>query len=79
MNEFELSIRSLNCLQKANVKTIADLVQKTELDLLKRKNFGKKSLNEIKEILADMGLHFGMNIYTEKLRKDQEKTGTHPI
>lgn len=60
VDELELSVRSANCLQNANIKTIADLVQKTEADMLKTKNFGRKSLKEIKEILAEMGLHLGM-------------------
>jgi DNA-directed RNA polymerase subunit alpha len=49
-------------LKNANIKTIADLVQKTELEMLKTKNFGKKSLNEIKEILTEMGLGLGMKL-----------------
>ncbi len=52
VNELELSVRAANCLKNANIKTIADLVQKTETEMLRTKNFGKKSLNEIKEILA---------------------------
>jgi len=59
VNELELSVRAANCLKNANIKTIADLVQKTEVEMLKTKNFGKKSLNEIKEILAEMGLNLG--------------------
>ncbi|MBI5026267.1 MAG: DNA-directed RNA polymerase subunit alpha [Nitrospirae bacterium] len=62
VDEMELSVRSFNCLKNANIKTIADLVQKTEQEMLKTKNFGRKSLNEIKEILHIMGLHFGMRI-----------------
>lgn len=64
VNELELSVRAANCLKNANIKTIADLVQKTEMEMLKTKNFGKKSLNEIKEILAEMGLSLGMKIDT---------------
>lgn len=60
VNELELSVRAANCLKNANIKTIADLVQKTEADMLRTKNFGKKSLNEIKEILTEMGLSLGM-------------------
>ncbi len=59
VNELELSVRAANCLKNANIKTIADLVQKTEGEMLKTKNFGKKSLNEIKEILSEMGLSLG--------------------
>ncbi|RMH36276.1 MAG: DNA-directed RNA polymerase subunit alpha [Nitrospirae bacterium] len=62
VNELELSVRAANCLRNANIKTIADLVQKTEQEMLKTKNFGKKSLNEIKEVLAEMGLHLGMKV-----------------
>ncbi len=54
VDELELSVRAYNCLKTANIRTIADLVQKSEAELLKTKNFGKKSLNEIKTILAEM-------------------------
>src|SRR5579885_796143 len=62
VEELELSVRSYNCLKNANIQTIGDLVQKTEAEMLKTKNFGRKSLNEIKEILAQMGLSLGMKI-----------------
>jgi DNA-directed RNA polymerase subunit alpha len=62
VEELELSVRSANCLKTANIKTIGDLVRKTETDMLKYKNFGRKSLNEIKEILGGMGLSFGMDV-----------------
>ena len=62
VNELELSVRAANCLKNANIKTIADLVQKTEVEMLKTKNFGKKSLNEIKEILSEMGLGLGTKL-----------------
>jgi DNA-directed RNA polymerase subunit alpha len=62
VNELELSVRAANCLKNANIKTIADLVQKTEAEMLRTKNFGKKSLNEIKEILAEMGLGLGTRL-----------------
>ncbi len=62
VNELELSVRAANCLKNANIKTIADLVQKTEMEMLKTKNFGKKSLNEIKEILSEMGLSLGTKL-----------------
>jgi DNA-directed RNA polymerase subunit alpha len=62
VDELELSVRSANCLQNANIKYIYQLVQKTEQDMLKTKNFGRKSLKEIKEILADMGLSLGMDL-----------------
>jgi DNA-directed RNA polymerase subunit alpha len=60
VEELELSVRSYNCLKNANISTIRELVQKTEQDMLKTKNFGRKSLNEIKEILTSMGLSLGM-------------------
>src|SRR5213076_2962730 len=62
VDEMELSVRSYNCLKNANIKTIGELVTKTEAEMLKTKNFGRKSLNEIKEILASMGLALGMKV-----------------
>ncbi len=62
VEELELSVRSYNCLKNANIQTIGELVQKTEAEMLRTKNFGRKSLNEIKEILASMGLSLGMKI-----------------
>jgi DNA-directed RNA polymerase subunit alpha len=62
VEELELSVRSYNCLKNANIRTIRELVGKTEAEMLKTKNFGRKSLNEIKEILASMGLSLGMRI-----------------
>jgi DNA-directed RNA polymerase subunit alpha len=62
VDELELSVRSANCLANANIKSIGDLVQKTEAEMLKTKNFGRKSLKEIKEILAEMGLSLGMKL-----------------
>jgi DNA-directed RNA polymerase subunit alpha len=62
VDELELSVRSANCLANANIKYIGDLVQKTESEMLKTKNFGRKSLKEIKEILAEMGLSLGMKL-----------------
>jgi DNA-directed RNA polymerase subunit alpha len=62
VEELELSVRSYNCLKNANIQTIGELVQKTEAEMLKTKNFGRKSLNEIKEILTSMGLSLGMKI-----------------
>ncbi|MDO8446020.1 MAG: DNA-directed RNA polymerase subunit alpha [Deltaproteobacteria bacterium] len=62
VDELELSVRAANCLKKANIKYIGELVQKTENEMLKTKNFGRKSLNEIKEVLTDMGLHLGMKV-----------------
>jgi len=62
VEELELSVRSYNCLKNAEIRTIRDLVQKTEVEMLRTKNFGRKSLNEIKEILAEMGLSLGMKL-----------------
>jgi len=62
VEELELSVRSYNCLKNANIQSIGELVQKTEAEMLKTKNFGRKSLNEIKEILQSMGLSLGMKI-----------------
>ena len=62
IDELELSVRSYNCLKSAGIQTVRDLVQKTEAELLKTKNFGRKSLNEIKELLAEMKLSLGMDL-----------------
>jgi DNA-directed RNA polymerase subunit alpha len=62
VDELELSVRSANCLENANIKYLGDLVQRTEAEMLKTKNFGRKSLKEIKDILAEMGLGLGMRI-----------------
>ena len=69
VDELELSVRASNCLKTANIRTIADLVQKTESELPKTKNFGKKSLNEIKTILGEMGLSLGMRLDPEELER----------
>jgi len=69
VEELELSVRAQNCLKNANIKTIGELVQKTEHDMLKTKNFGRKSLNEIKEILTSMGLRFGMKVDVDALKQ----------
>ena len=69
VDELELSVRASNCLKTANIRTIADLVQKTESELLKTKNFGKKSLNEIKTILGEMGLSLGIRLDPEELER----------
>jgi DNA-directed RNA polymerase subunit alpha len=62
VDELELSVRSANCLKNDNIVYIGDLVQKSESDMLRTPNFGRKSLNEIKEVLATMGLHLGMQV-----------------
>jgi DNA-directed RNA polymerase subunit alpha len=72
VDELELSVRSANCLKHANIKLIGDLVQKTEAEILATKNFGRKSLNEIKEILAEMGLSLGMKLDTWSQKKNEE-------
>jgi DNA-directed RNA polymerase subunit alpha len=69
VDELELSVRSHNCLKNANIRTIGELVQKTESEILKTKNFGRKSLNEIKEILQQMGLTLGMQIELDGFKK----------
>jgi DNA-directed RNA polymerase subunit alpha len=73
VDELELSVRSANCLKHANIRLIGDLVQKTEAEILATKNFGRKSLNEIKEILSEMGLSLGMNLenWPPKTAKDE--------
>jgi len=71
ISELELSVRSSNCLKEANIKTIADLVRKTEAEMLSFRNFGKKSLAEIKELLAGMGLSLGMQVDQKKLKKEE--------
>jgi DNA-directed RNA polymerase subunit alpha len=62
VDELELSVRSANCLKNDNIVYIGDLIQKTEAEMLRTPNFGRKSLNEIKEVLASMGLHLGMEV-----------------
>ncbi len=68
IDELELSVRSLNCLKNANIRIIADLVPKTEQEILRTKNFGRKSLNEIKALLASMGLHLNMRVDMEAVQ-----------
>ncbi len=82
VDELELSVRSANCLQNAGIKYIGELVQKSEGEMLKTKNFGRKSLNEIKEILTEMGLGFGIKVegfdpeayFANKKKKDGSDT-----
>jgi DNA-directed RNA polymerase subunit alpha len=62
VDELELSVRSANCLKNDNIVYIGDLIQKSESEMLRTPNFGRKSLNEIKEVLAQMGLHLGMEV-----------------
>ncbi|HEY7369542.1 MAG TPA: DNA-directed RNA polymerase subunit alpha [Thermoanaerobaculia bacterium] len=70
VDELELSVRSANCLKNAGIRTIRDLVQKTEKDMLETKNFGRKSLNEIKDILRPMGLSLGMPVEPVEIRSE---------
>jgi len=69
VSEMELSVRSANCLREAHIKTIGDLVKKTEMEMLKYRNFGKKSLTEITNFLKEMGMGFGMTIDEQKLKQ----------
>lgn len=69
VSELELSVRSANCLREANIKTLSELVTKTEAEILSYRNFGKKSLNEVAALLKTMGLSLGINIDQEKLNK----------
>lgn len=69
VEELELSVRSYNCLKNANIRSLADLVQRTEQEMLRTKNFGRKSLNEIREIISAMGLHFNMRVDQEDLER----------
>ena len=72
VEELELSVRSYNCLKNANIRSIRELVQKTEAEMLRTKNFGRKSLNEIKEILHGMGLNLGMRLDQPPVQVHQE-------
>jgi len=74
ISELELSVRSANCLEAANIKTIGDLIQKTEAQMLKYKNFGKKSLAEIASILTTMNLQLGMSLQDRAKRKKTAPT-----
>ena len=69
VSELELSVRSSNCLREANIKSIGELVKKTEMEMLKYRNFGKKSLTEIGNIVKEMGLNFGMDVDLEKIKQ----------
>jgi len=73
VNEIELSVRAANCLNNANITTVGQLAMKTEAEMLKYRNFGKKSLNEIKDKLSGLGLSLGMNIDPELLEAPKEE------
>jgi DNA-directed RNA polymerase subunit alpha len=72
IDELELSVRSANCLENADIKYIGELVQRSEAEMLRTKNFGRKSLNEIKEILSEMGLSLGLKLEDFPARRDLE-------
>jgi len=73
VDELELSVRSANCLQNADIRYLGELVQKTEQEMLKTKNFGRKSLNEIKEVLQEMGLRLGMRVPNLPAREELDR------
>ncbi len=82
IDDLDLSVRAYNCLKNAGIRYVGDLVKKSEAEMLKTKNFGRKSLNEIKLILLNMGLHFNMEVpdfpdqrIIEQLEKKREKEG----
>ena len=70
ISELELSVRSSNCLREAKIKTVGDLVKRTELEMLHYRNFGKKSLTELEDLVQSKGLEFGMSIAKYKLDKE---------
>ncbi len=76
VNEIELSVRAANCLNNANITTVGELAMKTEAEMLKYRNFGKKSLNEIKQKLADMGLQLGMSFDADLITSNPLRKGT---
>jgi DNA-directed RNA polymerase subunit alpha len=73
IDELELSVRSANCLENADIKYIGELVQKSEAEMLRTKNFGRKSLNEIKEILSEMGLSLGLKLEEFPARRELDQ------
>jgi DNA-directed RNA polymerase subunit alpha len=73
IEEIELSVRSANCLENADIKYIGELVQKTEAEMLRTKNFGRKSLNEIKQLLTEMGLSLGMKLGAFPSREELDR------
>ncbi len=77
IDELELSVRSANCLENADIKYIGELVQRSEAEMLRTKNFGRKSLNEIKEILTEMGLSLGMRLENFPPRHELDKLSEH--
>jgi len=79
VNEIELSVRAANCLNNANITTVGQLAMKTEAEMLKYRNFGKKSLNEIKEKLATLGLTLGMSFDADTLEAPKEEAAPAPV
>ena len=84
VEELELSVRSYNCLKNANIQSISELVQKNDQEMLKTRNFGRKSLNEIKEILEEMGLSLGMKLEEDDIKqlnvfKKKKETDLEPV
>lgn len=77
IDELELSVRATNCLRSANISTVGELVQKTEADMLRTKNFGRKSLDEIKSVLISMGLDFGMKVEGLEKKLQEAKRNLH--
>ena len=75
VEELELSVRSYNCLKNAKIGSLFELVQKTEGEMLKTRSFGRKSLNEIREILAQMGLSLGMDLSQLKVSPEELRVG----
>ena len=73
VDELELSVRSANCLQNADIKFVGELIQRSEGEMLRTKNFGRKSLNEIKEILTRLNLEFGMKLESFPARQDLDR------
>ena len=78
IDELELSVRSANCLENADIKYIGELVQRTEAEMLRTKNFGRKSLNEIKEILTGMGLSLGIKLDSFPSRAELDQRREQP-
>jgi DNA-directed RNA polymerase subunit alpha len=83
VDQLELTVRSRNCLKNAKIHTLGELIQKTETELLRSRNFGRKSLNEVKAVLAGLGLHFGMRdddddnaVHVRNSRNPQRPNGT---
>jgi DNA-directed RNA polymerase subunit alpha len=79
VNEIELSVRAANCLNNANITTVGQLAMKSEAEMLKYRNFGKKSLNEIKDKLSSLGLTLGMTFEPDSLEASKDETSGAPV